>query len=322
LKPHTKADMASTAATAAGIPAGVLNSIAHSPVAKIPAAQQLWQRLATAASRFFSADGNRSDDLLVEVVHRDPVAATAFLRAVMIFSGVTGAIVSGLCILFLSIFWSQSAGCERPLRWWLLVHTLVQLLQVPVRFVILDRIRSAERAQSSMEECVAAFTASPAWRASKNVSLFTYGWCVLGVVWVINAGDCAGSGIYMMSVFVLFQAAARTAVAFVSYRWLFPIEAMEEEAPKIEGATPDQIAALPLVSYSPNLFAEPGASCAVCLSEFDYGDRLRRLPCGHYFHRQCADEWMRRNKRCPLCIRAIDEVHSCPRSCDKGDKGD
>jgi len=281
-------------------------------LAKLPAAQQLWLSLEKASARFFSADGDRSDDLLVEVVRRDPNAAASFLRAVMIFSGVTGVVVSCLCIGFLSLFWTVSGLCERPLRWWLLVHTLSQILQVPVRFVLLARINSAEVAQGSMEECVASFTASPAWRASKNVSLFTYGWCVLGVVWVINAGDCSlCPGIYRISVFVLLQAAARTGVALCSYRRLFPTEANMDVALKVEVATPHQITSIPLVCFSLELFSEPGANCAVCLSEYDVGEQLRRLPCGHHFHQNCADEWLRRSKRCPLCIRAIDEVPSC-----------
>jgi len=291
-------------------------SVAHVPGSRaaklnLPVAHQLWQACAEASARFFSPDGNRSDDLLVEVVRRNPSAAASFLRAVMIFSGVTGMVVSGICILFLILFWSQSGLCERPLRWWLLVNTIAQLLQVPVRFVLLSRIRSTERAQAGLEECVASFTASPAWRVSKHVSLFTYAWCVLGIVWVINAGNCdACPGIYWMSVFVLVQAGARTGVALGSYRRLFPTEALVETAPKVEGATRDQIAALPLVPFSSELFSEPGANCAVCLSEYECGDCLRRLPCGHYFHKSCCDKWLLRSKRCPLCMQMIDEAPS------------
>lgn len=279
----------------------------------LPVAQQLWQALAKASARFFSPDGDRSDDLLVEVVRRNPSAAASFLRAVMVFSGGTGAVVSGLCILFLCFYWTQSGACERPLRWWLLIHTVSQMLQVPVRFVLLSRINSAVLAQTSMEECIASFTSSPAWRASKHVSLFTYAWCVLGIVWVINAGTSdACPGIYWMTVFVLLQAGIRTVVALGSYRRLFPAEVTRETEPQVEAATPDQISALPLVPFDSQLFPEPGASCAVCLSEYECGDCLRRLPCGHYFHRQCADKWLRRSKKCPLCIQPIDEVPTRP----------
>ncbi|CAK0833230.1 unnamed protein product, partial [Prorocentrum cordatum] len=34
--------------------------------------------------------------------------------------------------------------------------------------------------------------------------------------------------------------------------------------------------------------------CMVCLSDFEAGDQVRRLPCGHVFHAPCIDEWLRR----------------------------
>lgn len=47
--------------------------------------------------------------------------------------------------------------------------------------------------------------------------------------------------------------------------------------------------------------------CAICLVEFVEGDFLRLLPCRHFFHPQCADEWLSRPdvpdslRTCPIC---------------------
>lgn len=227
----------------------------------------------------------------------------------MIFSGLGSVVVCASCAIFLVLYWSRCGGCDRPLRWWLLMHMMLQVMQIPVRFVFLAKMKTAEIAGSSLEACVSSFTASPAWRASKNVSLFTYGWFVLGIVWVVNAGGCtACPGIYRMTIAVIIQAVARAVVALVCFRLLFPQldTAGRVEAPKVEGAEPDQISALPLVRFTTNLFSEDAASCAVCLSEYELGESLRRLPCGHHFHRRCADKWLRRSKRCPLCMHAID----------------
>ena len=43
-------------------------------------------------------------------------------------------------------------------------------------------------------------------------------------------------------------------------------------------------------------------TCTICLDEFEAGDRLRYLPCGHAFHSKCILKWMtERSATCPLC---------------------
>lgn len=50
--------------------------------------------------------------------------------------------------------------------------------------------------------------------------------------------------------------------------------------------------------------------CAVCLSNFEDGDTLRRLPCGHHYHKDCIDDWLLRRKVCPLCLCDIHQEGS------------
>merc|ERR1719373_500545 len=37
---------------------------------------------------------------------------------------------------------------------------------------------------------------------------------------------------------------------------------------------------------------EVSCVCGVCLLDFEVGDELRCLPCGHSFHRECIDHWL------------------------------
>ena len=39
--------------------------------------------------------------------------------------------------------------------------------------------------------------------------------------------------------------------------------------------------------------------CAVCLTEFEEGDEVRVLPCGHIFHLDCCDKWLLSSGRGP-----------------------
>lgn len=81
--------------------------------------------------------------------------------------------------------------------------------------------------------------------------------------------------------------------------------------------TPQEVIdSLEIVQFSPEV-DEPGASCAICLADFNKGDLLRRLPCGHHhFHPSCVDQWLTSSRKCPMC-RADIEHDSCKLKCHK-----
>ncbi len=43
------------------------------------------------------------------------------------------------------------------------------------------------------------------------------------------------------------------------------------------------------------------SSCSICAEDYSEGEELRKLPCGHVFHKACVDPWLRdRARTCPL----------------------
>lgn len=47
--------------------------------------------------------------------------------------------------------------------------------------------------------------------------------------------------------------------------------------------------------------------CAICMCTYERGDMLRTLPCFHFFHKDCVDQWLLTcNKSCPQCRVPID----------------
>jgi hypothetical protein len=42
-------------------------------------------------------------------------------------------------------------------------------------------------------------------------------------------------------------------------------------------------------------------SCIICFSDYTPGDLLKELPCKHYYHATCIDQWLLRSGNCPLC---------------------
>lgn len=45
--------------------------------------------------------------------------------------------------------------------------------------------------------------------------------------------------------------------------------------------------------------------CLICQFPYDDQDVLRRLPCGHCFHQECNDNWMKSKDTCAFCRKSI-----------------
>lgn len=42
-------------------------------------------------------------------------------------------------------------------------------------------------------------------------------------------------------------------------------------------------------------------SCIICHVEYEAKDKLRKLPCKHFFHQECIERWFQRADTCPMC---------------------
>ncbi|KAF8964430.1 hypothetical protein BDZ97DRAFT_1816540 [Flammula alnicola] len=59
---------------------------------------------------------------------------------------------------------------------------------------------------------------------------------------------------------------------------------------------------LPVITPENQPWFESQLECAICLSDFGKGDKVRVLPCHHIFHLHEVDEWLiHRKKLCPVC---------------------
>ncbi|XP_063791631.1 uncharacterized protein LOC134947491 [Pseudophryne corroboree] len=48
---------------------------------------------------------------------------------------------------------------------------------------------------------------------------------------------------------------------------------------------------------------EATQSCAICLMQYQDGERVSTLPCSHKYHPSCISQWCATHSSCPLCRR-------------------
>ena len=46
--------------------------------------------------------------------------------------------------------------------------------------------------------------------------------------------------------------------------------------------------------------------CPICMMDFVVGEPIRLLPCMHYYHLHCIDDWLMRSLACPSCMERVD----------------
>ncbi|XP_010932992.1 RING-H2 finger protein ATL70-like [Elaeis guineensis] len=86
--------------------------------------------------------------------------------------------------------------------------------------------------------------------------------------------------------------------------------AAADGGPDVEAGLDEAILrSYPTVLYSEAKLREKGTTtittascCSICLADYKDTDVLRLLPdCGHLFHLQCVDLWLRSRPTCPVC---------------------
>jgi len=50
---------------------------------------------------------------------------------------------------------------------------------------------------------------------------------------------------------------------------------------------------------------ESTKKCIICLSDFFEGEKIRYLKCNHFFHKDCIDNWLKLQKKCPTCNQEV-----------------
>ncbi|XP_058074681.1 E3 ubiquitin-protein ligase At1g63170 [Magnolia sinica] len=170
-------------------------------------------------------------------------------------------------------------------------------------------------------------------------------WFVVGNVWIFGGHTSAGDApnLYRLCIVFLTFSCIGYAMPFIlcaticcCLPCIISVLGFREDLGQTRGATPESIGALPTYKFKlkknrsrgENEISSEGGSeggifaagtnrervisaedavCCICLAKYADNDELRELPCSHFFHMQCVDEWLKINASCPLCKAEVGE---------------
>eukprot|EP01065_Artemidia_motanka_P027224 TRINITY_DN3244_c0_g1_i1.p2 TRINITY_DN3244_c0_g1~~TRINITY_DN3244_c0_g1_i1.p2 ORF type:complete len:315 (+),score=90.02 TRINITY_DN3244_c0_g1_i1:159-1103(+) len=72
-----------------------------------------------------------------------------------------------------------------------------------------------------------------------------------------------------------------------------------------DGATAASINRLPTRPLTKGDLGRDGGECLICLEAWEEEAEVRTLPCFHFFHTHCVDQWLGRHANCPSCKTSI-----------------
>lgn len=71
---------------------------------------------------------------------------------------------------------------------------------------------------------------------------------------------------------------------------------IQNEAGASAPAAQASIEALPIVKI-----IEEESECAICLLEFQFEEKAKKMPCKHHYHSNCINRWLEIHGSCPVC---------------------
>jgi len=219
-------------------------------------------------------------------------------------------------MLLAGLIANGSATCEKPLIMWaavefviflaFLAKSVALLLDIPSRIAAMDPRSSVRRILLGIM-----------YVGQRVINFVWFVWFIFGAVWTMDAqSKCSEEAfpVWLMSlIVVVIQMSALGLLALVVFCGCCCVCALYFASPSRfhgnKGASKkliEQTTKTTTFAAADSGIAKEDAICAICLSEYAEGEKIRYLPCEHHFHSDCVDQWLQTNKSCASCRRLID----------------
>lgn len=80
---------------------------------------------------------------------------------------------------------------------------------------------------------------------------------------------------------------------------------LENEVGSVKrGLTKQELSMIPFKNYSKYKYNGQD-ECSICRDNYQNGEKIKELPCGHIYHINCIDKWLEQERKCPCCNKEI-----------------
>jgi hypothetical protein len=220
------------------------------------------------------------------------------------------------CILIVALIIDRHKECDGyHLKKWALLQIGLQTLMIITSIFLqwkMPRENQTQQLSQQRLQTIASF-----YVLNRFLNIMWVIWVVLGIVWTFQSKDCADSLkiLYPVCYFLSITHIIILGLPIITCCCSIPlILFIYCCCPSYLGNKQSKKASMKLIkktttlkTYNKDLIPKEDSSCAICLSDYENGEQLRFLHCGHHFHDKCIVQWLLNNKTCPFCKKEIDQ---------------
>ncbi|KAJ6292904.1 hypothetical protein OIU78_024977 [Salix suchowensis] len=249
------------------------------------------------------------------------------------------ALLLQICSTTFTLAISKAEKPVWPVRIWIFGYNtgcVLSLLLLHGRYRQLNATQGDDSGQPDLEQQGGSEESRDSHLMNKcqtSLELFSAIWFVMGNVWVFDSrfgsyhrapklhvlcvSLLAWNALSYLFPFLLFLLLC-CCVPLISTAIGYNMSAGSDE----RGASDDQISRLPRWRYKAAdtksefhssadwdsaVASAEDLECCICLAKYKDKEEVRRLPCSHMFHLECADQWLRIISCCPLCKQELEK---------------
>lgn len=248
-----------------------------------------------------------------DLFHRDPNGSVRFLNGLMYAGFIHGSVSMALMTFTLQSTRGSQVACDSELRLWLWLQLALQSMQFVSRWQLFQSLPGGNtgRAEDNQQRArqitaeLSDLVNSKKWTINRLFGLLALCCFFLGIWWVVQARKCEHTpSLWNVCALLLWLFCSRTAFVYMWFGYCFSGRGATVAFPGRfvrPGLAQSVLDLIEVKELTPEELDGQELACAICLSDFEAGEGVRKMRCGHMFHVDCIDVWLRQCSSCPLC---------------------